>query len=336
MRDPAVTAIIPLYNGAEFIQEALDSVLTQTLPPAKITVVDDGSTDNGPDIVERMARGHDISLIRKRNGGQASARNLGVSHSRTPLIALLDQDDIWYPNHLSELIRPFREVRYPELGWVYSNLDEIDRHGRMVTRCCLDSLPEIEHPKRSLAGCLATDMFTVPTATLINRDAFDAVGGFDERLIGYEDDDLFLRMFRQGYDNVYLPAALAKWRVFPGSTSHSAHMRQSRMTYLRKLLATFPPDDAVGTIYWRQLLTPRFFPMLLNEYRRALRTGNKAALRVAVDDLMVLVPYLRQRSRILLRAVLPVMVHELLATMAVNLADRNLPLIRQLMRFVLH
>jgi glycosyltransferase involved in cell wall biosynthesis len=334
MQDPAVTAIIPLYNGAKFIEEALDSVLAQTSSPAKIIVIDDGSTDDGPDIVARMASDHDISLIHKRNGGQASARNLGIFHARTPLIALLDQDDIWYPNHLRELIKPFREIRYPELGWVYSNLDEIDRDGHMVTRCCLDALPEIEHPKRSLAGCLATDMFTVPTATLINRSAFEAVGGFDERLIGYEDDDLFLRMFRHGYDNVYLPVALAKWRIFPDSTSHSPHMRQSRMTYLHKLLTTFPPDDAAGMLYWRQLLTPRFFPMLLNEYRRALRTGNKDALRAAVDDLTVLVPYLRNRSRILMRAMLPIMTHELPATMAVNLADRNFPLVRQLMRFV--
>jgi len=335
MQDPAVTAIIPLYNGAEFIAQALDSVLRQTMRPARIIVIDDGSTDNGPDIVAGMAYAHDIALIRKQNGGQASARNLGIGHARTPLIALLDQDDIWYPNHLEELIKPFRETRYPELGWVYSNLDEIDRDGRMVTRCCLDCLPEIEHPKRTLAGCLATDMFTVPTSTLINRNAIEKVGGFDEQLIGYEDDDLFLRMFRFGYDNVYLSQALAKWRLFPGSTSHSAHMRRSRMTYLRKLLRTFPPDDAVGMLYWRQLLTPRFFPVLLNEYRQALRTGDKAALRTTVEDLQVLVPYFRRRSRILLRAMLPLMTHEWSAAMAANLADRNSPMLRGLLRFVL-
>jgi glycosyltransferase involved in cell wall biosynthesis len=332
MQDPAVTAIIPLYNGAAFIREALSSVLAQTSLPARIIVVDDGSTDNGAEIVTCMASDHDISLIHKRNGGQASARNLGVLHAHTPLIALLDQDDIWYPNHLQELIKPFRETRYPELGWVYSNLDEIDEDGNMVTRCCLDSRPDIEHPKRSLAGCLSTDMFTVPTATLINRKAFEAVGGFDERLIGYEDDDLFLRMFRQGYDNVYLKNALAKWRVFPASASHSPHMRRSRMTYLRKLLKTFPPHDAAGTHYWRRCLTPRFFPMLLAEYRQALRSGNQDALRTAVDDLRLLVPYLRRRSRFLMTVALPIMVHELPATMAVNLADQILPVIRQIIR----
>src|SRR5258708_16230293 len=246
MGELAIPAIIQLYNGAPFIKESLYSVLSQTLPPAKIIVVDDGSTDEGPDIVALMARDHDIWLIRKSNGGQGSARNFGISHATTPLVALLDQDDIWYPHHLECLIKPFREVRYPELGWVYSNLDEVDRDGQMVARCCLNSTQDVEHPKRSLAGCLATDMFVLPTASLISRQAFEEVGGFDERLIGYEDDDLFLRIFRCGYDNVYVNEALAKWRIFSGSASYTPRMGRSRMIYLRKLLETFPPDNLRG------------------------------------------------------------------------------------------
>ena len=86
----------------------------------------------------------------------------------------------------------------------------MDLDGKMVVRCCLDTAPFIEHPKRSLIGCLRTDMFVLPTSSLINRRAFENVGGFDERLSGYEDDDLFLRIFRYGYDNIYLKQALSK------------------------------------------------------------------------------------------------------------------------------
>jgi glycosyltransferase involved in cell wall biosynthesis len=283
MEDKAITAVIPLYNGAEFIEGSLNSVLTQTLPPVKIVVVDDGSTDTGPDVVKLMARQHNnISLISKQNGGQSSARNLGVAQAQTPLIALLDQDDIWYPHHLEELIKPFRETRYPEIGWVYSNLDEIDRAGRMVTRCCLDQMPEIQHPKRSLVGCLTTDMFILPTASLINRRAFETAGGFDERLVGYEDDDLFLRMFRLGYDNVFINKALAQWRVFPDSASHSLSMGRSRMIYLRKLIDLFPPGDFRNLNYVRELIAPRFCPWLLLEYRTALASGNRKALLAAI------------------------------------------------------
>ena len=91
-----ITVVIPLYNGRDFIREALDSVLAQTLSPDEIIVVDDGSTDDGPDIVADMALSHSITLLRKANGGQSSARNVGIAHANGDLIALLDQDDAWH------------------------------------------------------------------------------------------------------------------------------------------------------------------------------------------------------------------------------------------------
>ncbi len=77
MDDISVAAVIPLYNGAPFIREALNSVFAQTVPPAEVIIVDDGSTDDGPQIVEELLSGHaNALLMRKANGGQSSARNL--------------------------------------------------------------------------------------------------------------------------------------------------------------------------------------------------------------------------------------------------------------------
>ena len=332
MRDLAITAIIPLYNGAEFIKEAVESVLAQILPAETIMVVNDGSTDNGPDIVAALAREHpDILLLHKANGGQSSARNLGIAQAETPLIALLDQDDIWYPHHLRELVKPFRDEHHPPLGWVYSNLDEIDRNGAMVTRSCIHQTGT-EHPKRSLRGCLERDMFVVPTATLVSRAAVLAVGGFDETLIGYEDDDLFLRLFRHGYENVWLDEALAKWRIFPGSTSWSPKMRRSRMIYMRKLMETFPPGEPPGDAYWRTLLGPRFFPMLVMEYLRAARTGSPEAIRDTAGDLAFLLPYLPRRTRLGLMAALPAMRHGAGGRLLARLVDLEPPFLRRAYR----
>src|ERR1700758_2585037 len=99
-----IAAIIPLYNGADYIDAAIKSVLEQERLADEIIIVDDGSTDNGPSIVEAMAAGNPrIRLLHKENGGQGSARNYGVAHCNSDLIALLDQDDYWYEDHLKEL-----------------------------------------------------------------------------------------------------------------------------------------------------------------------------------------------------------------------------------------
>ncbi len=286
---PGITAIVPLYNGAAFIEEALKSIFAQTLPPREIIVVNDGSTDGGAGvaIVERLARTHPVTLIHKPNGGQSSARNLGAERAKTELFALLDQDDIWYPNHLEELVKPFVEQTSPEIGWVYSNLDEIDEFGFLVARSYLGSLGAA-HPKRHIFDCIRQDMFILPSASLINRNAFLSVGRFDEQLCGYEDDDLFMRMFRAGFENIYIDKALSKWRIYPGSTSYSFRMARSRGIYTRKLLEMFPDDRKRARYYARDLIVPRFFDHALREYETAIELGDPEAIASTWNEVLFL------------------------------------------------
>ena len=182
--------IIPLYNGARYIEQTLNSVFSQSLPATEVIVVNDGSTDNdaGISIVQRLAKTHPLTLLHKPNEGQSSARNAGVRQTRSDLIAFLDQDDLWYEDHLHELVKPFMISSQPKVGWVYSDLDEIDQNGFLVCRSFLSILPTA-HPKRNIFDCIRQDMFVLPSASLICREAFEAAGGFDERLCGYEDDE---------------------------------------------------------------------------------------------------------------------------------------------------
>jgi len=90
---PTIGVVIPLFNGSQYIEKALASVFRQTLLPSEVVVVNDGSTDGGVDIVERLARKYPIKLVQTRNGGQSAARNIGVRETRSDLIAFLDQDD---------------------------------------------------------------------------------------------------------------------------------------------------------------------------------------------------------------------------------------------------
>jgi glycosyltransferase involved in cell wall biosynthesis len=328
--DLSIAAIIPLYNGARWIEQSIKSVLAQTLAPDEFIVVDDGSTDDGPRIVERLAQSHPIRLLRKPNGGQSSARNFGVAHSKSAVIALLDQDDAWYPHHLATLIEPFHKPRSVPLGWVYSNVDEIDESGSMVNKCLL-SLISRENPKRSLAGCLGNDMFVLPSASLISRESFEAVGGFDECLCGYEDDDLFLRLFRAGHDNIFVDEPLSQWRIYQTSTSYTSRMARSRMIYAMKLFEQFP-DDRVRRRYWsRDCLAPRFLSPTLGDYVRALEKRDADMFRTAVAHLQILLPYLSIKRRLILSVALTCLGRFALALAAYKAQSLVQPIARKLL-----
>ncbi len=288
----SVVAIIALYNGAEFIERSVRTVLAQTRQPDEFIVVDDGSTDEGPAIVRRLAEEFpSIRLLSKENGGQSSARNFAVANSSSTLIALLDQDDGWYPNHIAELIKPFEAGEHFKLGWVYSDLDECDRFGRMRNRCMLRLMRQ-EHPKTQLSRCLADDMFVLPSASLILREAFEDVGRFDDRLSGYEDDDLFVRLFYAGWDNVFLPQALSYWCIYTGSTSYSPRMARSRMIYFEKLHEAFDNSDMPTLPQWKPIIAKRFYLTVLSEMHRATLLDNEELYQRSVDDIYKIIPFL--------------------------------------------
>ena len=163
------------------------------------------------------------------------------------------------------LVEPFTRPRPTELGWTYSNLDRVDRDGSMLMRSFLTWVPTA-HPKLSMVQCLEQDMFVVPSASLISRRAFQAVGGFDELLSGYEDDDFFLRMFRAGYDNVFIDTPLSKWRIYPTSSSYSSRMARSRRIYAEKLLRAYPDEPRDLKYYTTGVIAPRFLMQMLAEY----------------------------------------------------------------------
>jgi glycosyltransferase involved in cell wall biosynthesis len=295
--DLSIVAIIPLYNGGWCIEEAVRSVFAQGLPPDEFIVVDDGSTDDGPAIVERLAREHPIRLLRKSNGGQSAARNFGIRRSKSAFIALLDHDDRWYPNHLEELVKPVKGYQGLPLGWVYSDFDDIDKEGKMIDRNFLDRY-HVQNPKRRLFALLRHGVIIQPSATLISRAAFEAVGGFDERLSGYEDDDLFLRIFQANYENLYVPRSTSQWRIHASSSGASERHETSLKIYTKKLLESFPDDCWRGHYYARDAIAPRIIHTYLGMYTRASRYKNRIKMRTYADDALSLVPLLRLKRRI--------------------------------------
>lgn len=179
-----VSVIIPTFNRAAWVCEAIDSVLAQSLPPVEIIVVDDGSTD---DTLGRL-RAYDqvISVLSQPNRGVSAARNLGIRHSQGRFIALLDSDDLWEKGKLACQIAFFRknpDAQICQTGEIWI------RRGKRVN-------PMKKHAKLSgmifgpsLKLCLVS-----PSAVMIRRELLDEVGLFDESLPACEDYDLWLRI----------------------------------------------------------------------------------------------------------------------------------------------
>jgi glycosyltransferase involved in cell wall biosynthesis len=276
-----------MYNQESFIECALRSVFAQTVPPDEIIVVDDGSTDEGPRLVQNLEGPQPLTLLRKANGGQSSARNLGIAHARSELVAFLDGDDVWYPTHLEELLRCFEQA--PHLGWAYSDLDEIDERGNITRRGLLNQ-ERSKHPKDNLRECLRTNMEVHPSATLVRRKAIIEVGGFDESLRGYEDDDLFLRIFQIGYSSAYVANATCQYRHHRAQTTRSTRIEQSRRLYAAKLFATYPQHAA--------LVAKKFLAPMRQQIYRALRERDDALARDLLQHTLLLVGKLPMHERI--------------------------------------
>jgi len=198
-----VTVVIPLYNKAGEIRRCLDSVFAQSVTDFSVLVVDDGSTDDGPALVEAAGNSR-VSVIRQANQGASSARNRGIAESGTELVALLDADDEWKPGFL-EAVLTLRD-RYPEAGlWVTAY--------EAMTGTGVEALEFREVPTDP-AGGIIEDFFAsmlkwspvCSSNVLGRREVFQTAGGFPVHDTRAEDTDLWVRIAMQ-HPVAFLPDA---------------------------------------------------------------------------------------------------------------------------------
>lgn len=282
-KTPRISAIIPVFNGKKYLREAVESVIAQTLPPIELVLVDDGSTDGSMDVLDGLDAPFPIVRLRQENAGQSAARNHGAQVAKGDFLALCDQDDIWFPRHLEGLVKPFFRKDGARVGWVYSNWSETDENGGTVRAGWLDGAP-LQHPKRDLSHILGAGVIIQPGATLIRKKAFDSVGGFDPMLSGYEDDDLFTRLFYAGWENRFTPESLSTWRIYWSSSQFKERTRKSRRYYAEKLMSTFPDDPGGMRMWVRDAIAPRFSRICLEEYERALTVGMADLCRELAEE----------------------------------------------------
>lgn len=181
---PLISVIIPTYNRASMVAEAIESVLNQRFDTFELIVVDDGSTDE----TQKVLAGYNaaITVIRQANKGVSAARNKGIHAARGNLIAFLDSDDLWQPGKLACQFEFFQN--HPET--LICQTEEIwIRNGKRVNPKKRHRKPSGDIFIPSLELCLVS-----PSAVMMRKTLFKKVGLFDENLPACEDYDLWLRV----------------------------------------------------------------------------------------------------------------------------------------------
>lgn len=216
---PKVSVVIPTYNYAQYIKEAIDSVLAQTHKDCKIIVIDDGSTDDTRGVVSQC--GPDVKYIYQKNQGLSAARNTGIRNSNGEYIAILDSDDIWLPSKLEKQIKLFEAKS--RLGLVYSDGLVF---GEQLAWDDLSFGGNMNFYRGRIFDKLLLGNFVPCPSVVIKRSCFDKVGLFDINLVGgCEDWDMWLRISSH-YEVDYLDELLVKHRKHRGSMETKTEMME--------------------------------------------------------------------------------------------------------------
>ncbi|MGB3402772.1 MAG: glycosyltransferase [Microcoleaceae cyanobacterium] len=220
MVNPLVSVIIPAYNGDRYIAEAVKSVLIQNYSSFEIIVVDDGSTDRTPEVLQPYQS--QIRYLSQPNQGVAAARNRGIEAAVGELIALLDQDDCFRADKLTAQVAIF--TANPTVAIVNSGWQLIDTDGNPIS--------QIE-PWHNLPNLTIETWLTrtpiLPSALMFRREAWETVGGFNSRFDGVDDVEFIWRVALAGYKAMWLPQITVNYRQHSQTVSEQKAVERANL-----------------------------------------------------------------------------------------------------------
>lgn len=246
-----ISVIIPSYNCARYLPLAIDSALAQTLPPAEILVVDDGSTDDTRAVI-RSRYGDRVRYLAQSNAGPSAARNHGIREARGEIIGFLDADDTWFPQALSQAAQCF--AAYPEVALVTADKQAIDAEGRVTepswwTRHGIAGTlrQQAGRPLENALPLLLRTNFVNTSLAFVRRDVLADVGLFDESIRFGEDLELWLRIAR-AHGLACLPEVLGQYRQHGGNVTRATEAMLKDLVRVHRKIASWgkAPLGAAG------------------------------------------------------------------------------------------
>lgn len=247
MQSIDVSVVIPVYNGAAYMREAIDSALNQILPPCEVIVVNDGSDDGGKTREIALSYGDRIRYFEKENGGVSSALNYGIRHMRGDYFSWLSHDDVYTPDKLACEVGALTAAAREKL-LISCRASTIDKNSQPVHKKSHSSaLPagEILSGKTVLHHLLRHGTMN-GCCFLIPKAAFEECGLFDESLRYAQDTLMWYRIFSAGYELYIAPDTAVKSRVHAAQqtqTARSLYYHDS-VSICRRILPVF---SAIGT-----------------------------------------------------------------------------------------
>lgn len=273
---PEVSVIIPTYNSAHYVVEAVESVLAQTYQDVEILVIDDGSKDETAQVMKRYKK--QVRYIQQENSGVAVARNRGVQASRGDYIAFLDADDTWSREKLERQMDAL--VRHPHYRVCYSALTIADADLRLL------SISRSQKSESTLEALLTRgNVVATPSSVICERALFDLVGGFDPTLSQCADWDMWVRLAAQT-EFLYMDEPLVTYRQHSSNMSRNAPLLE--LDSVKVLSKGFAMPDLSEALRTRQQAAlARNYMVLAGTYFQAhhYRDFARCAARAVVMDI---------------------------------------------------
>lgn len=214
-----VTVVICVYNGESFLKECLKSVIQQTYQELEILVIDDGSTDDSHRIIDWFAaRDERFRTFRRQNSGLAESRNFAFSKARGEWIAIIDQDDLCYPNRIEKQLS--LAASYPSARLIFCDTDYIDVDGQIIgSHLAAFKIPKNFIPKKVGGDLLLTKgCFIDSEAWFFRKCVIRSIGCLDSALKYACDYEYFIRIGLE-FDMAYTTEKLSAWRIHPTQES---------------------------------------------------------------------------------------------------------------------
>jgi GT2 family glycosyltransferase len=247
--NPFVSVIMPAYNAARYIAEAIESVLIQNYRNFELIIVDDGSTDNTKEIVKSF-KNNKIQYFYKDKDGPSSARNLAINRAKGQYIMPLDADDMMTPDFIAKHLSEFE--KHPEADLVYSDVLLIDENGHPVR---IMKKPEYQDRRHLIRDLFSAGHPIVPFRLGIRRSVFDKIGFYDEDLLVGEDYDMMRRFVKAGLKTHHLRETLHLRRMQSNSLSRSYSWQKAKCHFdaVKRYIDTFTYDELFPDIVWHSM-----------------------------------------------------------------------------------